>query len=442
MTATDVEDRDYFRLRAEWLRLKNQVFDANVELPTLAAVFDDVRRLLQRRGSIGLVYLDVAGDVQGEALHGWIAYDDLLRSFARALSGLRQDRFVSSQDVVSVLGVRSDKFVLFLGGPGPGPLDEDSLSTLALEIRERIGETLPRHTSAPTVAPAAFHDGHAVLRRDPMLRAERAIHRALDAAMLMSQRRRTRDQGRRAHELDALIRESRVETLYQPIMDLRDLTVLGHEVFSRGPAGSPFEDAEALFFLAGRTGRLIEFERLCRTRALATARRHLRRGLRLFLNTSATALLDPGLADDVLAREVEAHGLELRDVVLEITEQATVEERVACGAVLRVLKRRGFGVAIDDMGAGHASLHSVVEMEPDFMKFDVSLVRHIDRNLIKRSLLETLVDLAAKIGARVIAEGIEAESELAALRDLGVGFGQGRYLAPPSYVPAEGAVRP
>jgi EAL domain-containing protein (putative c-di-GMP-specific phosphodiesterase class I) len=260
--------------------------------------------------------------------------------------------------------------------------------------------------------------------------------------MLMSQRRRTRDQGRRAHELDALIRESRVETLYQPIMDLRDLTVLGHEVFSRGPAGSPFEDAEALFFLAGRTGRLIEFERLCRTRALATARRHLRRGLRLFLNTSATALLDPGLADDVLAREVEAHGLERRDVVLEITEQATVEERVACGAVLRVLKRGGFGVAIDDMGAGHASLHSVVEMEPDFMKFDVSLVRHIDRNLIKRSLLETLVDLAAKIGARVIAEGIEAESELAALRDLGVGFGQGRYLAPPSYVPAEGAVRP
>jgi len=441
MTATDVEDRDYFRLRAEWLRLKNQVFDANVELPTFAAVFDDVRRLLERRGSIGLVYLDVAGDVQGEALHGWIAYDDLLRSFARALSGLRQDRFVSSQDVLSVLAVRSDKFVLFLGGPGPGPLDEGSLSPLALKIRDRIGETLPRHTSAPAVAPA-FHDGHSVLRHDPMLRAERAIHRALDAAMLMSQRRRTRDQGRRAHELDALIRESRVETLYQPIMDLRDLTVLGHEVFSRGPAGSPFEDAEALFFLAGRTGRLIEFERLCRTRALATARRHLRRGLRLFLNTSATALLDPGLADDVLAREVEAHGLERRDVVLEITEQATVEERVACGAVLRVLKRGGFGVAIDDMGAGHASLHSVVEMEPDFMKFDVSLVRHIDRNLIKRSLLETLVDLAAKIGARVIAEGIEAESELAALRDLGVGFGQGRYLAPPSYVPAEGAVRP
>ena len=110
---------------------------------------------------------------------------------------------------------------------------------------------------ALALAPVAFHDGHAVLLTDPTLRAERAIHRALDAAMLMSLRRRSRDEDRRARDLDTLIRESYVETLYQPIMDLLDLTVVGHEVFSRGPVGSPFEDAEALFLLAERTGRLI-----------------------------------------------------------------------------------------------------------------------------------------------------------------------------------------
>jgi len=437
MTPRRVEDRDYYRLRAEWLRLKNQVFDANVELPTLAAVLDDVRRLLEERRSVGLVYLDLAGDVQGEALHGWIAYDELLRGFSRVLAGLRRDDYVATEDVIAVLSVRSDKFLLFLGGPGRGSLDEESVSALALRVRDRIIETLPRHVSALALAPVAFHDGHAVLLTDPTLRAERAIHRALDAAMLMSLRRRSRDEDRRARDLDTLIRESYVETLYQPIMDLLDLTVVWHEVFSRGPVGSPFEDAEALFLLAERTGRLIAFERLCRARALETAHRHLRSGNKLFLNTSARALLDPGLADDAFVQEVEAHGLDGSDVVLEINERMAVEQRAACGSVLRGLKRRGFGIAIDDMGAGYSSLHSVVEMEPDFVKFDVSLVRHIDRSLIKRSLLETLVDLSAKIGARVIAEGIEAESELTTLRDMGVRLGQGRYLAPPLHVPAE-----
>ena len=109
---------------------------------------------------------------------------------------------------------------------------------------------------------------------------------------------------------------------------------------------------------------------------------------------------------------------------------------------LRELKRDGFGIAVDDMGAGYASLQALVEIEPDFMKFDVSMVRHIDRSLIKRSLLETLVDLARRIGAEVVAEGIEGEAELATLTDLGVRLGQGRHLAPPLPVPEEGAAPP
>src|SRR5262249_39633023 len=95
------------------------------------------------------------------------------------------------------------------------------------------------------------------------------------------------------------------------------------------------------------------------------------------------------------------------------------------------LKREGFRIAIDDMGAGYSSLQSLVEVEPDYLKFDISLVRQIDRSLIKRSLLETLVDLSGRIGAQVVAEGIEEEAELMTLRDMGVPLGQGRYLAPP-----------
>jgi EAL domain-containing protein (putative c-di-GMP-specific phosphodiesterase class I) len=106
--------------------------------------------------------------------------------------------------------------------------------------------------------------------------------------------------------------------------------------------------------------------------------------------------------------------------------------------VLRELTRQGFRVAIDDMGAGYSSLQSIVELEPDYLKFDIALVRNIDKSSIKRSLLETLVELSQKIGAQVIAEGIEAESELQTLRELGVSIGQGRFLAPPVVVAHDG----
>jgi EAL domain-containing protein (putative c-di-GMP-specific phosphodiesterase class I) len=274
-----------------------------------------------------------------------------------------------------------------------------------------------------------------------MRRAESAIHRALDEAMLQSQTRRTREHDRRERELDELIAGKRVRTLYQPILELRDLSVLGHEVFSHAPGDGALADAETLFGLAERSGRILEFERLCRGLALASASRHLPPGGKLFLNTSASALSDPDLRSGGLVRGVEQAGLQPSSVVLEITERVAVEERRAYREALRELKATGFGLAIDDMGAGYSSLQGVVEVEPDYLKFDVSLVRDIDRSLIKRSLLETLVDLAERIGARVVAEGIEAESELAALRERGVGLGQGRYLAPPRPVPEEDAPR-
>jgi EAL domain-containing protein (putative c-di-GMP-specific phosphodiesterase class I) len=92
---------------------------------------------------------------------------------------------------------------------------------------------------------------------------------------------------------------------------------------------------------------------------------------------------------------------------------------------LVALKDRGYRVAVDDMGAGYASLQTLAAIEPDFLKFDTRLVRDIDKSSIKRSLLDTLRSLAEKIGARVIAEGIERDEERETLIRLGIEFGQG-----------------
>jgi EAL domain-containing protein (putative c-di-GMP-specific phosphodiesterase class I) len=428
-------EQDYVLLRAEWLRFKNHVFDANTELPTLAAVLDDVRRLMEERGTLGVLYFDVGGEGHLETVHGWYAYDEVLRAVAAALVGLRVEGVLGTRDVVAVLSVRSDKFLAFASGTGSLPLDRAGVKELSSRVGVALDRALTRRLPPSVPAPVEFQQGHALVCRDPMLRGERSILRALDEAMFMALRQRTRDDDRYAQGLDGLIAAEDVVTLYQPICDLRDRAVLGHEVFTRGPAGGPFEDPDRLFALAERTGRLIPLERLCRRCALASVGSHLGPEAKLFLNTSARTLRDSEIAGPGFIRRIDQQRLAHRNVVLEITERAALEERQTYREVLRSLKREGFQIAIDDMGAGHSSLQSLVEIEPDYLKFDVSLVHNIDRSRIKRSLLETLVELAEKIGARVIAEGIEVESEYRTLGEMGVQLGQGHFLAPPVVVP-------
>lgn len=395
-----------------------------------------MRRLLEERGSAAIVYLDLATGGQLEAQHGWQAYDDLLREFATALGSLRETGALSHRDLVAVAAVRADKFVVVLGG-GPRALDPGTATAAVERLCQALRAALELRWRALGGLPPAFHAGHAVVYRDPMLRAERAVHRALDEALRQSRAARAKEDVASARRIDTLVAEGGVVAWFQPILALDGGRVLGHEVFSHGAGGGPLEDAERLFALAERTGRLQALERACRRLALSGARRHLPRGAKLFLNTSAASLADPELAGAAFTRMVEAAGLDRGDVVLEITERVALSERRQFREALAGLKRRGFQIAVDDMGAGYSSLQSLVDVEPDYLKFDMTLVRHIDRSLIKRSLLETLVDLAQRIGARVIAEGIEADSEYHALRELGVPLGQGRFLAAPQPVPAE-----
>jgi EAL domain-containing protein (putative c-di-GMP-specific phosphodiesterase class I) len=152
--------------------------------------------------------------------------------------------------------------------------------------------------------------------------------------------------------------------------------------------------------------------------------------------------MDPEVWGRGFVRQVDEQGLPHADVVLEVSERLAGDERAAYRAMLRELKREGFGVAIEDMGSGYSTLQSLVELEPDYLKFEIGLARHIERDPIRRSVLETLVELSEKIGARVIAAGVETESELSVLRELHVPLGQGRHLAPPVVITLEAATVP
>jgi EAL domain-containing protein (putative c-di-GMP-specific phosphodiesterase class I) len=119
-------------------------------------------------------------------------------------------------------------------------------------------------------------------------------------------------------------------------------------------------------------------------------------------------------------------------VVVEITEHERVEDYALLAQALERLRSEGARIAIDDAGAGFASLRHTLQIAPDMVKVDISLTRDIDKDRAKRALASALISFADEMGMQIIAEGIETKAELDTLMELGVAFGQGFYLAKPA----------
>jgi EAL domain-containing protein (putative c-di-GMP-specific phosphodiesterase class I) len=227
----------------------------------------------------------------------------------------------------------------------------------------------------------------------------------------------------RLEGLARMITEGRVRSVFQPVVKLADGGVIGHEALTRPLDGAPFDSVEDLFAFAETTEMLMDFEVLCRAKAIRSAGALDGRGL-LFLNACARAVEDPEWSSCTVDKLLAISGFSPSDVVIEITERVGIEEQGSFQRALSAFKARGYRMAVDDVGSG-ASFESLASIQPEFLKCDVSLVRGIDRSRIKQGLLESLGLLAEKMNARVIAEGVEREEERATLVRLGIELGQG-----------------
>ena len=409
---------DYSRLRTEWLRYKSQLYDGLTGLPALPAVMEDVRRIVESEGAADVVYVDLGRSGGQETKLGWAAYDGAVREFAAVLASLQASGELAPQDVVCLHTVRSDRFLVFTGG------SEASSAALRDRLLAALRARIERAPPTSVLGTLLLSAGHARIHNDPIVRSERAIQQAVAEAMLTSLVERQGVQIERREELSRLISGSDVRAVFHPIVRLADRQIIGHEALTRPVGGVSFDSVEELFAFAESTDLLMDFERLCRRTAIEAAARTPGLGL-LFINASAQAVEDPEWAAGGMDEMLSRSGLSPRDVVVEITERVAIVRHDEFQQALRTFKERGYRVAVDDMGAGYASLQSLANIEPDFLKFDTSLVHDIDKSSIKQSLLETLRQLADKIKARVIAEGIEREEELQTLKKLGIELGQG-----------------
>ncbi|MEX1169859.1 MAG: EAL domain-containing protein [Chloroflexota bacterium] len=205
---------------------------------------------------------------------------------------------------------------------------------------------------------------------------------------------------------------------FQPIVDLWDGSVVGHEALTRFTDGRP---PNIVFDVAARAGLGIDLETAC-LHASIEASRHLPPNGYLSLNASPALVLS-GALGPILTGVA-------RPVVLEITEHVEIDDYAG---LRRELKRLGSSVrlAVDDAGAGYASFRHILELAPDFVKIDLDLVRGVDAEPARQALIAGMGYFAVKRELRLVAEGIETRKELDALQALAVPYGQGYLLGRP-----------
>ena len=218
-------------------------------------------------------------------------------------------------------------------------------------------------------------------------------------------------------------RPGRVRPHFQPVVDLRDGEVRGYEALARFAGWGDLRPGD-VFAAAERQGHgaVLEAHIL---RAVLSAVPHLPPKRFLAVNASPRALLAPEV------REAFAEAGALDRVVVEVTEQTDADLGLLATAVA-TLRARGALVAVDDAGAGYGSLSRITALRPDFVKIDRGLVANVDNDPAKAAVVQTLGELAERIGACVIAEGIERTQELDALMELRVPLGQGFALGAPA----------
>ena len=235
-----------------------------------------------------------------------------------------------------------------------------------------------------------------------------------------------------------IIVPGQIRAALQPLVRLADRTVLGYEALCRFSPRDGVSTPDDLFAGAALACMKREVDAACLVAAFASGPQTM--PATLFVNVAVETLVEDGNAGDHLARLTGVAGIDPSDVVLEVSERTPVDDLTRLRRVVANLRQRGFRIAIDDAGAGHASMLVIAEVQPEFVKIDRQLIHGIDVSAARRALVVSLLSFGAHINARVIAEGIESEDELQTLLNLGVQFGQGWHLGRPVMVaPPAGA---
>jgi EAL domain-containing protein (putative c-di-GMP-specific phosphodiesterase class I)/GGDEF domain-containing protein len=407
---------------ADKTEYESMLRDSLTGLPTLPVAIERSRQLFKERGELVVLYLNFVRYSKIEEIYGWEKLDAVLETTASAVRDfLDDDDLRASRLMVSFSN--DDDFIFFhVPASGVAAATDGEITEMVTRLQRHVAAQIETAHGEDIAALFDIYVGRAHLYYNPKIRLERVIYRGIREAQNASRSLEQRERARRVNDLKTAIRDKAVYVDYHPIVIASTREIFGYEALARGQMRT-LRSPEVMFDVAAEADLIWELSRLCRERALEGMSTRLEAGQLLFLNVDPHDFADPAFSESEVA--------EPSRVVIEITERTAIKDYPKFRERLKAFREKGFRFAVDDAGSGYAGLGSIANLEPDFIKLDISLINAIDTNFIKQNLVQTMVRFANDHGAMVIAEGVERAEEFAAVQDLGVHLVQGFFLHRP-----------
>jgi EAL domain-containing protein (putative c-di-GMP-specific phosphodiesterase class I) len=415
--------------RIERVEYEQMLYDYLTGLPTLPVMIERSRALIKERGELIVLYFNFVRYSKIEEIYGWEKLDAVLETTAQAVREFL-DASVLRSSRVMVSFTNDDDFVFFhVPAPGVAAVTDAEITELVPKLQAHVAGRIETTHGEEIASLFEIYVGRAHVYYNPKIRLQRLIYRGIREAANAAKGVEQRERARRVDDLRQSLRERAVYIDLHPILVADTRQVYGYEALARGTLRT-LRSPEIMFDVAAEADLLWELGRLCRSKAIEAMKSRLTRGEFLFLNVDPHDFADPQFSQ--IDREVA----DPNRVVIEITERTAIKDYPKFRERLKALRERGYRFAVDDAGSGYAGLGSIANLEPDFIKLDISLINCIDTNFIKQNLVETMVRFANDQGAKVIAEGVERAEEYETVKQLGVHMVQGFFL----HLPAENAL--
>ena len=409
---------------------KSFYHDERLDTSTVIKAYDKIEKILLKSNYLTCITIQVDQLSDIEYLYGSSTYNALLSDTKDTIKEMRE-KYFSSEDIFLVDLFDNDTFIIFLTAPRNqetkilNHLDR-IVGRAEQHIEKRIFNLLFPYTkeyAKPSV-------GYALVINNPMINNMRLIMQLINSSKRMGHFNAEKSAYRSRYLLQKIILEKDITSVFQPIVNLETLDVLGYEALSRGPQDSMFNNPFLMFLLAAEYGLSFEVDSICRSKAFESAR-NLDSDKKIFVNTLAMTIHDPEFRGAYLERLFEDMKIKPENVVFEINEKVAIANYELFRSSMQDYSDIGIVHASDDVGTGYSDLERIMELKPGFMKVDISLVRDIHNSKIKQEIIKAMVALAKGLQSEVVAEGVETVEEYEMLKSLDVTYGQGYLFGKP-----------
>ena len=222
-----------------------------------------------------------------------------------------------------------------------------------------------------------------------------------------------------------------LNSAFQPIYDSEAGELFGHEALLRPSLGGAQSiSPEFAFGFAEQSGRLVQFDRVCRTLHVLNFRQIYAENGLLFLNVHPSLLMSVNAHGKVFERILHANSVPTDRVVIEIQESVVEQEKLLSEAIENY-RDRGYRIAIDNFGRKHSNLERLWKLSPEFVKLDLSIIQAAEHNPRVRKIIPRLIDIIRDLGAQPVIEGIETQTQLDIAIEVGSTLLQGYFLGKP-----------